>query len=344
MTGVQVSVVLPLHRCGPEVEECFDRLDATDLTGCEIVVVDDGSDDGTADRARAFAARRADVRLIVLPRNGGVAAARNAALRVARGAYVWCVDWDDRWEPDIVARMLARARATDADVVVCRAGRDTPAGPGRVPEVLDGLPHATVLDGPAAFDLVLRGVLRGYLWSKLVRRSLLPDDPFPAMRSQSDFCGIVPVLAAAGRVATEPALLYHHLTRAGSITNSRDPRLENFTACREVVHRVAGRTPPVPPDRRRRDGLLHYDYRFWHLATANTALRLVTSDAESAALVARSARAMRPGELARLARIAPGTAARCLLVAATGARYGQVYRAAVALRSSRRALTARTAA
>lgn len=325
MSAPDVTVILPVHEAGPSLAAGLERLGATDLVGCEIVLVDDGSQDGSGALLESFAEGRCDTVVIRLPRNGGVALARNLALRRAGGEYLWFVDWDDEWDPSIVRTMLRRARATQADLVVCRAVRD-----GVAAEPLDGLPQARVMSGSEAFDLVLRGRLRGYLWSKLVRREALGADPFPRQRSQSDFCGIVPVLASCAVVATEPAVLYRHLTRPGSITNTADPDLGNLYRCARTVRAVAAGLPRST----RREALLDfYDHRFLHLSVANTAMRLGSTPQFRAAGARRVARDLRWAGIAGAARIDPGIGLRCLLVKLTGSRYAAVYRTAVGMRT-----------
>ena len=76
----------------------------------EIIVVDDGSRDGTAAIARAHAAEDPRVRLVSID-NGGVAHARNAGILAARGAFVAPVDADDLWHRDKLALQMAAMRA-----------------------------------------------------------------------------------------------------------------------------------------------------------------------------------------------------------------------------------------
>ena len=327
------TVILPLYNCGPDLEMCFSRLDSLEGGGYEIIIVDDGSTDETPTRSAAYAANRSNTHFYRMDTNLGVAAARNFALTKASGEYIWFVDWDDRWEESILERMLVRARALDADVVVCRAIRELSSG--EMGESLDGLSVECTFDGPTAFEMVLRGELRGYLWSKLLRRRILPADMFPPMRSQSDFCGLVPVLAAAERIVTVSDTLYYHVTREGSITNTRDPRLENFTICRDLVHRVAVDDMNLSTAS---PWLLHYDYRFWHLALANTALRLSTR-ASAIAVVTQVARDMRLAQIAKLVFVSPSTSARSLAVKLSGPRYGFVYDTFVGARARLRKRT-----
>lgn len=324
-----VSVLLPLYDCGDELSAAFDRLARTDLQHCEIVMVDDGSTDGTARMAQDFADAMPGARLVRHERNRGVAATRNAALAHARGEYVWFVDWDDAWDPAIVQKMLAAAHAHDADVVICRAARASAIG-ARGP-IIDGLRDDAVMSGRQAFELVLRGRIQGYLWSKLIRRNVLPPDPFPALRSQEDFGGIVPVLAAASRVVTVGEVLYVHLTRQGSLTNSVEAPLDGLAASRAIAHTTA---KALGPDADLARLLTYFDYGLYYLALANTACRLgVTAEYVRSHLdEARAGMSWRG--LGAVARVSPSTALRAAVVKVTGRHYVHVYRGYVRARQA----------
>jgi glycosyltransferase involved in cell wall biosynthesis len=85
----------------------------------ELIIVDDGSSDGTWEELEALAARteRLSVRL-VRQQNRGPAAARNAGVRIARGEFVAFLDSDDAWRPDKIARQLAVFEANPELVLV----------------------------------------------------------------------------------------------------------------------------------------------------------------------------------------------------------------------------------
>src|SRR5262245_57856494 len=93
-----VSVVVPAFNAGATLDQTLRSVRAQTYTHLEVIVVDDGSKDATAEIALAHAKSDARIRL-VRQANGGVASARNAGIREARAALVAPIDADDLWAP-----------------------------------------------------------------------------------------------------------------------------------------------------------------------------------------------------------------------------------------------------
>ncbi len=92
---VLVSVVVPTYNYGRFLSRAVDSALAQDVEGLEVLVVDDGSTDGTAELMAGYAG---NARVRYLPQaHGGVSKARNAGIRAARGRYVALLDADDLW-------------------------------------------------------------------------------------------------------------------------------------------------------------------------------------------------------------------------------------------------------
>jgi len=91
-----VSVIIPTYNRWPIVEEAIESVLAQSYGAFEIIVIDDGSDDGTADRLQKYAG---SLRLVSRERRG-VAAARNYGVGIAQGRYVAFLDSDDLWLPN----------------------------------------------------------------------------------------------------------------------------------------------------------------------------------------------------------------------------------------------------
>jgi glycosyltransferase involved in cell wall biosynthesis len=222
----RMTVIVPVHNSRDHLPALFLRLEEPSVSGFQVVLVDDGSTDGSGAMLAAHAGAHPGTELITVPVSRGVAHARNTGLRAARGQYVWFVDDDDVWARDAIPRLLHAAERAEADLVVCRAElRYLPSLPGRV---IDGIGDERIVGRSDAWQMLLDGVVNGYLWNKLFLRTTLGVDPFDALSSQSDFTGVARAVARSEKVHFIPDVLYFHLVREGSITRRRDPNLANL--------------------------------------------------------------------------------------------------------------------
>lgn len=108
MTGHPlVSCVVPVFNGAPFLQDAIASIEAQSWRPIEIIVVDDGSTDGTPDVIGAMGTRVHALR----QENAGPAAARNAGLRLARGEFVAFLDSDDEWLPHKLEAQMARFEA-----------------------------------------------------------------------------------------------------------------------------------------------------------------------------------------------------------------------------------------
>lgn len=103
--GPIVSVVVPAFNAAATIQETLHSISQQTYRNLEVVVVDDGSTDGTAAIARRHSLSDPRFRVIV-QRNGGVAAARNAGIHASTGAFVAFIDADDLWHPTKIAKQM----------------------------------------------------------------------------------------------------------------------------------------------------------------------------------------------------------------------------------------------
>lgn len=118
-----VSIIIPCYNAARWLAETLESALAQTWPACEIIVVDDGSTDTSVAVAQSFAGR--GVQVLTQP-NAGAAAARNAGLRRARGAYVQFLDADDLLAPDKIERQVRLLQAHGDDcIATCAWGRFT---------------------------------------------------------------------------------------------------------------------------------------------------------------------------------------------------------------------------
>jgi glycosyltransferase involved in cell wall biosynthesis len=106
-----VSVALPTYNRLALLREAVDSVRAQTFGGWELIVADDGSEDGTAEFLNALAAEDPRIVIVPLPHTGNLAAIRNAAIARARGEWVAFLDSDDAWRPDKLQAHLDVHRA-----------------------------------------------------------------------------------------------------------------------------------------------------------------------------------------------------------------------------------------
>lgn len=130
----RVTIVVPAHNAGRFVRSTLESILAQSLDDWQAVVIDDCSTDDTAAVVRDFADLDARFQLIRLERNSGPAAARNAGiLAAAQTELVALLDADDLWQPDYLAKQIARydsalAEGRKVGIVACDAVMLTPTG------------------------------------------------------------------------------------------------------------------------------------------------------------------------------------------------------------------------
>jgi glycosyltransferase involved in cell wall biosynthesis len=195
-----VSVIVPAWNAGATIDATLLSVRAQTYSPLEIVVVDDGSMDGTASVVEAHAADDPRIHLI-RQTNQGVAAARNAGIAAAKGEFVAPVDADDLWHPDKIRLQVEAMRMAGAKAGLCCTGVHAIDAEARI--VGTYVPDP----GPFALASLCRVNLVGNGSSALMPRALVVA------------CGgYDPSLRAAGAQGCEDWQLYLRIVESHSFT------------------------------------------------------------------------------------------------------------------------------
>lgn len=160
-----VSILLPCYNVEAYLPKCLDTVLAQTYTNLQIVLIDDGSKDGTWQVMQEYAAMDARIE-IYHQENQGVAATRNHLLEKIKGDYVLFVDSDDWIELDMVEFLLSKLTSNDADVAMCgNVINDDKVKAEHSEKIYD---RETTIR-----EFLFHNELRGSLWNKLVKTSLL---------------------------------------------------------------------------------------------------------------------------------------------------------------------------
>ncbi len=223
---MRLSVVVPVYNVEPYLRKCVDSLLDQDLTEdeYEIVLVDDGSTDQCGAICDAYASRHPHVVVLHQP-NGGLSAARNSGIDMARGNYVMFVDSDDSLEPKVLKALVDKVEAEDLEVLrfnYRNVNEHYEAfEPNKVSKPFVDY-RDEVCDGPTF--LTERLGFGCYAWQFVIRRDLLDGCRFKEGIYFEDTDWTPRLLCRARRVTSTDLMVYNYLMRIGSITQSIDEK------------------------------------------------------------------------------------------------------------------------
>lgn len=224
--NMKFSVIIPVYNVKPYLGECLDSILSQTYGDFEMILVDDGSTDGSGELCDRYAAQ--DARICVIHQsNQGLSAARNHGIAQAKGEYLMLVDSDDYLLRRNALELLAE-RADGCDLVAFD-WREIPDG--KTPE--EGRPgrtsgctwEASYPTGEAYLMAALRQarLLEWYAWKNLYKIDLWVKQKFefPEERKFEDVALIPRVMATAQRVNIVAQELYgYRKERVGSITQA----------------------------------------------------------------------------------------------------------------------------
>lgn len=218
MDRAKISVIVPVYNVEQYLARCVDSILAQSYENLEIILVNDGSRDGSGGLCDAYAAKDSRIR-VIHKENGGLSSARNAGLDMASGDYVAFVDSDDWIEQHAYEWMMAQMLGRDVKLV-CAGRYDVD---GRTGEKIVGL-------CPQKEEVISGEEMAGriFTWDhcdtsacdKLYHRSLFETYRFPLGVVCEDLPVTYRIALEAGQVALCPKPVYNYYHRPGSISMS----------------------------------------------------------------------------------------------------------------------------
>lgn len=206
---MKLSVIVPVYNAEKFLRPCLDSLLGQTLRDFELILVNDGSRDGSAAILEEYRRRDPDRVRVLTVENGGQGRARNLALELARGDFLGFADSDDWVAPDLYEKLLRAAEEQNADLAVCDAEERWADG-RRVPMALTG------------FDRPIK--MSTEVWNKLFRRSALGDIRFAEGLWYEDLAYVARVLLRTERIALVPEPLYYYRCGHTSTMNNNNAR------------------------------------------------------------------------------------------------------------------------
>lgn len=228
----KLSVIIPIYNAEKYLHRSIESVLAQSFGDMEVLLIDDGSDDGSVDICREYEKRDRRVRLI-LKENSGVVATRKRGLMEAAGEFVGWVDADDWIEEGYYQSLLSEQKKCDADVVT--SGHFHEIGTG-TSKIFDAFLPGSYTINQIASRLLYSGDFFSYgiqphLWNKIFKRSILVD----AYENVNDRIGVgddaavvYPAFLKCEKIIVTDLCMYHYIQHTESLTSKNEDVLWSF--------------------------------------------------------------------------------------------------------------------
>lgn len=237
----KISVIIPAYNAEKYVGRCVNSVLEQDYEGMEIIVVNDGSTDGTDRVLSEFGDR---IRYIKKEKNGGVSAARNSALEAASGDYVLFVDSDDSIPRGAVKKYLEIAESFKPDII--RGNYDMVYPSGETKPQLNPFAEERLIRkkdfAKYVYSHFAYGIRYNTTCAALVKRSLIKHRFRTDMKTGEDAVFMMDVYTNAESAFISTDVFYNYFQTGNGLTSARLGVWEkyrcNFEISKEIVKRL----------------------------------------------------------------------------------------------------------
>ena len=224
----KISVIVPVYNTFEYLDKCVDSIVEQTYSNIEILLVDDGSTDGSGKKCDEWAKKDKRIKTYH-KKNGGLSDARNYGIERATGTVLSFVDSDDWIEHNMYEVLLNEMTKNNADIMIC--GRYFEFGEksikwGASEKFLMGPKDAIIkLNSFSGFDMAA--------WDKLYKKNVFEDMCFPFGKKCEDAYIMYKLFDNAQKIEYYPGYFYHYFQRKNSIARSQSLNMDLIYAAIE---------------------------------------------------------------------------------------------------------------
>lgn len=224
----KVSVIVPVYNAGPYLKQCIDSILNQTYHNIELILVNDGSTDGSATICESY--RQVDQRVRLINKKlggGGVGAARNSALPLITGEFVLFVDNDDWLEPNHIEVLYKSLKETDSDISIVNFTQFMEERSSYAFHVTEKDYFQEVFTPQEWFSREYNGRFAfsqcfTVPWCKLYKASIFENISYPEDEKVEDDYTTWKLYLMADRIVFTNVALYYHRKRETSVTKTVD--------------------------------------------------------------------------------------------------------------------------
>lgn len=215
----KVSLIIPVYNVEDYLEKALLSVENQTMENIEVIIVNDGSTDGSSKIIDKFCERNTNF-IVIDQKNKGLSAARNVGLNVSKGKYIAFMDSDDYIEPNFIECLYSAAVKNDADIVCCNFNYYFPEKNMKVYMPLTSIP-GTFSNTKALKKLILDFGVHYFAWNKLCKRSIFFEHNIRFYDMYFEDIATSPRLFYhADKIVLLGKALYNYTSRKNSILNT----------------------------------------------------------------------------------------------------------------------------
>lgn len=236
----KISVILPVYNVVDYLEDCLKSIFNQTFEDFELIIVDDGSNDGSEYLCDEYGKNNEKV-VVIHQKNAGLSAARNAGIKQAKGEFVTFIDSDDMVSFRYLEELLKTILNTSSDISICDYVQiNNGMNLDQINHVNNKKSNEIILNKREAIEEVYKNKYHGIefvTWAKLYKLKLFKENNiwFPNGRIHEDAFTTYKLFYISNRISYVDKGLYYYRIRSGSIMNSAftEKRLDMIVATRE---------------------------------------------------------------------------------------------------------------